>query len=388
MKDKIKEFRDEHPWLDAIAGFLPYVGEAQDIQDFTHAANKKDIAGMSWALLGLAIPGLAGGQLRKLAKFGDDIINDGIKKANPLIDKLKSKGWKETADGALIDPNSKRRFVFHEGKLTAEDSIKNIKEAANRKATQTAAKKAADKQKRKIKEAINGFEDNHIPGFSVREWKAMRKRFNTTNADIAEYESHIPEYYKIFKDLKKNKLLKDTKEGWFGNVEGVMRKVNPRQYIIANHPNFINNGWKFDPVNRGTSMSPETAIKIENNGGLGAANWVTNNNEQLSVFSRQRNNGPTLRGIVGTRNKPDRIVPVRYAHEDSMERYNGITEFEGPVGLGENNNIKGNWRIYGPNEQIKAIDGNNGLFSKAIKNPLSGVIPPALLGIYYYNNDK
>ena len=48
----------------------------------------------------------------------------------------------------------------------------------------------------------------------------------------------------------------------------------------------------------------------------------------------------------------------------------------------------GNWRIYGPNEQIKAIDGNNGLFSKAIKNPLSGVIPPALLGIYYYNNGK
>mgnify|MGYP003467396590 FL=1 len=48
----------------------------------------------------------------------------------------------------------------------------------------------------------------------------------------------------------------------------------------------------------------------------------------------------------------------------------------------------GNWRIYGPNEQIKAIDGNNGLFSKAIKNPLSGVIPPALLGIYYYNYDK
>ena len=48
----------------------------------------------------------------------------------------------------------------------------------------------------------------------------------------------------------------------------------------------------------------------------------------------------------------------------------------------------GNWRICGPNEQIKAIDGNNGLFSKAIKNPLSGVIPPALLGIYYYNYDK
>lgn len=388
MKDKIKEFRDEHPWLDAIAGFLPYVGEAQDIQDFTHAANKKDIAGMSWALLGLAIPGLAGGQLRKLAKFGDDIINDGIKKANPLIDKLKSKGWKETADGALIDPNSKRRFVFHEGKLTAEDSIKNIKEAANRKATQTAAKKAADKQKRKIKEAINGFEDNHIPGFSVREWKAMRKGFKTTNADIVEYESHIPEYFEIFKDLKKKGLLKETRDGWFGNVGGTMTKVNPRQYIIANHPNFIGNGWAFDPINRGTAMFPETGIKIQENGGLGAANWTTNSNEQLGVFSQQRDNGPILRGIVSIRNKPDRIIPAKYARENDIERYNGITTFDGPVGLANNDKIKGNWKVYGSDMRIKAIDGNNGLFSKTIKNPLSGIIPPALLGIYYYNNEE
>ena len=388
MKDKIKEFRDKHPWLDAIAGFIPYVGEAQDVQDFTHAANKKDMAGMSWALLGLAITGLAGGQLRKLAKFGDDIISNGIKKANPLIDKLKSKGWKETADGALIDPNSKRRFVFYEGKLTAEDSVKNIKEAANREAAQTTAKKAADKQKRKIKEAINGFEDNHIPGFSVREWKTIRKGFKTTNADIAEYKSHIPEYFEIFKDLKKKGLLKETKDGWFGNVGGIMTKVNPRQYIIANHPNFTGNGWVFDPVNRGTAMLPKTSIKIQENGGLDAANWGTNSNEQLSVFSHQRDDGPTLRGIVSTRNKPDRIVPVKHAHEQRMERYNGITEFDRPVGLVDNDKIKGNWRIYGPDMQIKAIDGNNGLFSKTIKNPLSGIIPPALLGIYYYNNEK
>lgn len=388
MKDKIKEFREKNPILDFAAGFIPGIGEAQDAHDFVYAANKKDIAGMSWALLGLAIPGLAGGQLRKLAKFGDDIISDGIKKVNPLIDKLKSKGWKETADGALIDPNSNRRFIFHEGKLTAEDSVKNIKEAASRKATQTAAKKAADKQKRKIKEAINGFEDNHIPGFSVREWKTMRKGFKTTDADVAEYESHIPEYFEIFKDLKKKGLLKETKDGWFGNVGGTMIKVNPRQYIIANHSNFIDNGWAFDSVNRGTAMFPNTGIKIQENGGLGAANWGTNSNEQLGIFSHQRNDGPILRGIVSTRNKPDRIIPVKHAHEQRMERYNGITEFDGPVGLVDNDKIKGNWRIYGPDMQIKAIDGNNGLFSKTIKNPLSGIIPPALLGIYYYNNEK
>jgi len=31
MKDKIKEFRDKNPLLDIVAGFIPYVGEAQDI---------------------------------------------------------------------------------------------------------------------------------------------------------------------------------------------------------------------------------------------------------------------------------------------------------------------------------------------------------------------
>jgi len=40
MKDKVKEFREKHPWLDAIAGFIPYVGEAQDMHDFAHAAKK------------------------------------------------------------------------------------------------------------------------------------------------------------------------------------------------------------------------------------------------------------------------------------------------------------------------------------------------------------
>jgi hypothetical protein len=34
----------------------------------------------------------------------------------------------------------------------------------------------------------------------------MRKGFKTTSADVAEYESHMPEYYKIFKDLKKDGL--------------------------------------------------------------------------------------------------------------------------------------------------------------------------------------
>jgi hypothetical protein len=57
MKDKVKEFRDKHPWLDAAAGFLPFVGEAQDAHDFAHAAKKKDFAGMGLSLAMLVIPG-------------------------------------------------------------------------------------------------------------------------------------------------------------------------------------------------------------------------------------------------------------------------------------------------------------------------------------------
>ena len=62
MKDKIKEFRDNHPWLDAAVGILPFIGEAQDVQDFTHAANNKDYFGMGLASLGLLTP-LSGRQI-------------------------------------------------------------------------------------------------------------------------------------------------------------------------------------------------------------------------------------------------------------------------------------------------------------------------------------
>lgn len=62
MNDIVKHYREKHPWLDFIAGFIPGVGEAQDIQDFAHAVKDKDwlIAGTS--LLGLALPVVTGGK--------------------------------------------------------------------------------------------------------------------------------------------------------------------------------------------------------------------------------------------------------------------------------------------------------------------------------------
>lgn len=68
MKDKIKEFRDKNPILDFAAGFIPGVGEAQDAQDFVHAAKKKDYGKMALASLGFIIPGITGGQFLKILR--------------------------------------------------------------------------------------------------------------------------------------------------------------------------------------------------------------------------------------------------------------------------------------------------------------------------------
>lgn len=34
MSDKLKQLRDNNPIIDMVAGFIPGVGEAQDVHDF------------------------------------------------------------------------------------------------------------------------------------------------------------------------------------------------------------------------------------------------------------------------------------------------------------------------------------------------------------------
>lgn len=73
MSDKIKEFRDKNPILDFAAGFVPFVGEAQDAHDFYHAAKKGDFGGMALASLGFVIPGITGGQIGKGIKLANKV---------------------------------------------------------------------------------------------------------------------------------------------------------------------------------------------------------------------------------------------------------------------------------------------------------------------------
>lgn len=69
MADKIKEFRDKNPVLDFFAGFIPGVGEIQDIHDFSHAAKNNDFGGMALASLGFIIPGIVGSQIKRGAEL-------------------------------------------------------------------------------------------------------------------------------------------------------------------------------------------------------------------------------------------------------------------------------------------------------------------------------
>lgn len=68
-KDSIKQLRDEHPFWDFAAGFIPGVGETQDVQDFYYGLKDKDYLTAGLSLVGLALPVVSGGQIRKGLKL-------------------------------------------------------------------------------------------------------------------------------------------------------------------------------------------------------------------------------------------------------------------------------------------------------------------------------
>ena len=185
MKDKVKEFREKHPWLDAIAGFIPYVGEAQDMHDFAHAAKKQDIAGMSWALLGLAIPGLAGGQLKKLAKFGDDVIGGAVSTSRSLLDRIASgsisktaltkEGLSQTQADKLIK-YSKERFLTDSQKSEMNELlIKYMKKAKGKKGSNVTITKAQQMDEDLVKKNERIY-DNIMKGKSAQTLEEIAER--------------------------------------------------------------------------------------------------------------------------------------------------------------------------------------------------------------------
>lgn len=107
--DKLKEIRDKNPFLDFLAGFIPGVGEAQDVHDFAHAAKNKNFGGMALASLGLITPFVNGNQIVK-----------GIKTADKLVDKVKdSRKFAKATDAPIYTKETApRKLKLDERDLT------------------------------------------------------------------------------------------------------------------------------------------------------------------------------------------------------------------------------------------------------------------------------
>lgn len=115
MSDKLKQLRDDNPIVDMIAGFIPGVGEAQDIHDFYHAFKNDDFGGMALAIIGAGVPIVSGSTIKKVAK----LTSKSAKSANkiiPLSQTLIDKGWKQI-DDVVFNPAGKQFKRNSEGKL-------------------------------------------------------------------------------------------------------------------------------------------------------------------------------------------------------------------------------------------------------------------------------
>lgn len=382
MKDKVKEFREKNPELDFAAGFIPGVGEAQDAHDFVHAAKKRDIAGMSWALLGLVIPGLAGGQLRKLAKFGDNATGGAVRKImnEALPAGWAEKGWTVAKDGAFQFKG--QRFIRKNGKLVSEKSIsdqKAIKQTAQK--IKKASQPVGTEELAKLKKM--GLEE-----FDPKIWFSGRK--DVTSEDKAIFMSHMPEFLDIAKK-NINKTLVKKSDGWYGQFADGWKKTSLEDYIVSLSDSFKKSGLEWDGVVRYNALRKEAYDDMIKRNGV--ANWTTTSGQQGSIFARERDNGPLLRNVVAKDSKyQHRKLDKSQAYQEQNSNLPGITTFNGAIEYGTDistgSKYKAPWKIFGKDVQVKAIRGNNGNFDMSKAHPYLGIIPPAIGLIAYKKYDN
>ena len=235
------------------------------------------------------------------------------------------------------------------------------------------AKQAPDIVSRLQQQGINFADDNW---FGSRLYSKGKDA--VTSLDLNVYHSHLPEYEQLAKSLQESgELYKDSSGKWFGKFSDGSLEVSPEEYIVAHSKAFKNN-WYWDGKRRGSAMSIENYNKILDNGGLDAANWVTDNTVQQGIFSHQRGDGPIVQTLVGDKKVESRVIPSKYAHEAENEKFGGITTFDKNIPYGrdmDGNQQSGNWVIFGPNTQVKSLRGNNGDYSKFRRNIYRTIIP-------------
>lgn len=414
MNDIVKHYREKHPWLDSIAGFIPGVGEAQDIQDLAYAVKDKDWLTAGISLAGVLIPGLTGGQMTKLYKA----LKPKLSKA--LLDK----GWKIADNGVtILDPKGGRwrqAQINGERKLQREENFLKDKASEEQKLKDQETKASNE---RKLKQKIKKFNDTAeefgkrtgFYSFNTEAWQAGIPKSARMNQEQLELyiDKGAPAIMKHYDTLINNgkkanpngPALRRTADGkyqayyetglalkgkWANKYRAGWRDVSNLEaelYLIETSPNaagkFVQTGI---PMYRGISsaMIPEflsySRVQPWYNSNIANASHYTGKNG-LAFFGAPIRTPETKVFITGQSNPNSTLQHWRMTDsDDSMSGY--VTGGKGSINISEipviDEMVKGVYKdqtrgfatLLGEGVRVKALKGGTGLFDLSQMNPL------------------
>lgn len=292
ISNKVKKVRDNNPILDALAGFIPGVGEAQDFQDLTHAVRDNNYIEAGLYSLGLLLPGLSGGQIKKLGKAF-------IGKLGELSPALKKAGWKLVEDGeSFIDPKGISFMRDKDNHLVSEEAL-----AKRIKASPEYKKIIADKPDKKIntdfKKSIKDSQLNWNPD-NVMAQRYTSQELIPTKDDLLQFKSRVPQYVELEKQLiQSGELIKSQSGKWYGKMGKNWHEVIPEQYVISKSKEFVDNGWVMSRKQYLTGM-PDTKLAGWKNNTLGFQKWFAEDNPVAEGGNLAKSYVKGVTGFSGT----------------------------------------------------------------------------------------
>lgn len=418
MNDKIKEFRDKNPLLDFVAGFIPYVGEAQDAQDLYHATKKGDIMQAGLSSLGLLLPGLTGNQIKKFVGVLGDL--------NPA---WKAKGWKLADDGeSFISPQGVSFMKNSEGKLMSEESLANEIKAKTAQKKILKEKTTAKSNIKKFDEEAYNFAEETGFYFDTKSWQAgIPKHMQLTPKQLQDYVTktgpaimdHLKVLIKNGKEANpKTYALRGKKGQWeayfpeslplkgkYGEqYKAGWRPVSNQEaelYLIQTSPNAAG---KFDI----TGITMHRGVKEEalDDFKKGAPQqWYSSNVANSPTYSGPRGlrffgapvktDKTNIKAITNSRANPH-SNSWHSEGQDPIGQYidgnsHSINISEVPL-VDDMSKLKGFYTVLGNDVQVKALKGGTGWFDLSNPNPLRQLSMPlgigSIIGLKAFNKDN
>lgn len=418
MEDKLKQIRDKNPMLDFLAGFIPGVGEAQDAHDFYHAAKRGDVMQAGLFSLGLLLPGLTGGQIKRF-----------VGALGELSPALKAKGWRLADDGeSFINPKGVSFMRNSEGKLMSEESL------ANEIKTKTAQDKIlkekvnAKSNIKKFDEIAYNFADETGFFFDTKSWQAgIPKSMQLTPKQLQDYVTKTgPTIINHFKTLIKNGKQANPKTYALRGKKGAWEAYFPESLSLkGKYGEQYKAGWR--PVSNQEAelyliqTSPNAAGKFEITGitmhrGVkqealddfkkGAPQqWYSSNVANSPTYSGTnglrffgapvKTNKTNIKTITNSRANPH-SNSWHAEGQDPIGQYidgnsHSINISEVPL-VDDMSKLKGFYTVLGNDVQVKALKGGTGWFDLSNPNPLMQLSIPlgisSMVGLKAFSKDN